>query len=165
MSKRKRKASRDEILEFIDGLMGTEETECIWWPYGKGSNGYGCMRALDEDVNTTASRVVCKLAHGQPPSPKMEAAHTCHNGHLGCVNPNHLEWQTKRKNLEGRGEAGRGHFKLTREVATEIWLRRDERTGVLAKEFNLTTRMILYIKRGHRWPQAAEDDLPQKKAA
>src|SRR5690606_34039285 len=41
-----------------------------------------------------ASRVVCEIVNGPPPSPDHQAAHLCGKGHLGCVNPRHLSWKT-----------------------------------------------------------------------
>lgn len=47
-----------------------------------------------------ASRAMCILAHGLPPSPKHMAIHSCGNGHLSCVNPKHLRWGTGKDNIQ-----------------------------------------------------------------
>lgn len=71
--------------------------DCLKWPFGDKGNGYG---SLDfEGRKTTASNAMCTLAHGRRPSAKHEAAHSCGNGHLGCVNPRHLRWATRRENV------------------------------------------------------------------
>jgi hypothetical protein len=45
-----------------------------------------------------AHRLMCQLAHGDPPTPDHIAAHSCGRGHEGCVNPNHLSWKTYSEN-------------------------------------------------------------------
>lgn len=42
---------------------------------------------------------MCILAHGEPPSPEHVAAHSCGQGHEGCVNPGHLRWATVAENI------------------------------------------------------------------
>lgn len=45
-----------------------------------------------------ASRAMCILAHGLPKEPRMQAIHSCGNGHLSCVNPKHIRWGTQADN-------------------------------------------------------------------
>jgi hypothetical protein len=45
-----------------------------------------------------AHRFMCELVHGQAPTKHHQAAHSCGNGHLGCVNPNHISWKTRSGN-------------------------------------------------------------------
>lgn len=70
--------------------------KCLIWPYGKYPNGYGQIGV--GGGTKVVSRLVCELAHGLPPTPKHEAAHSCANGHSGCVNPRHLRWATSKEN-------------------------------------------------------------------
>lgn len=63
---------------------------------------------------------MCQKAHGDPPSPKHDAAHSCGRGHEGCVNPNHLSWKTKKQNQADRITHGTSHLHI---------LTRDETTG------------------------------------
>jgi hypothetical protein len=90
--------------EFIRTVaMAHGGNECLPWPYAqsRGDHGYG-VACIDRKTRT-ASRVVCELRHGPAPTPAHEAAHTCHQGYtIGCVNPNHLEWQTKEENIAER---------------------------------------------------------------
>jgi hypothetical protein len=51
---------------------------------------------------------MCELAHGEPPTSKHEAAHSCGKGHEGCVNPKHLAWKTKTENRQESNEHGKG---------------------------------------------------------
>src|SRR6266404_618895 len=72
--------------------------DCLIWPFGKSSDGYGIARI--GGVRKQASRWMCVLAHGEPPSPDHDAAHSCGRGHLGCVNPRHLRWATRVENVD-----------------------------------------------------------------
>lgn len=70
--------------------------ECLIWPFARDGRGYGSI-----SVNRTISgahRLMCEHRHGPPPTPKHEVAHSCGNGHLGCVNPSHLRWATSAEN-------------------------------------------------------------------
>ena len=85
-----------EQLAWLKSKAGHDGEECLAWPFRSDRGGYGSLRF--EGKLTTASRVMCILAHGRPDNEKMDAAHLCHNGHLGCVNPRHIEWQTISEN-------------------------------------------------------------------
>lgn len=73
-----------------------EGNECLEWPYSGNNWGYGQLTVAGRLV--VASRFVCEIAHGDPPTPEYQAAHSCGNGHLGCVNPQHLRWATPKEN-------------------------------------------------------------------
>lgn len=73
-------------------------TECLTWPYGRDSRGYAVMRAHGLLFSTKVARAVCEIVNGPPPTAGHHAAHSCGNGHLGCVNPNHLRWATPEEN-------------------------------------------------------------------
>jgi hypothetical protein len=74
--------------------------ECLIWPYSKGSNGYGLVK--HNGKHALVHRLVCEEVNGPPPTLKHEAAHSCGNGHLGCVNPKHLRWDTPKGNAADR---------------------------------------------------------------
>ncbi|MBY2986402.1 hypothetical protein [Rhizobium leguminosarum] len=96
--------------------------DCIEWPFGKAHHGYGLI--LVDGKNMQASRFMCILAHGEPETPDLEAAHTCHNGHLGCMNQRHLEWETRVENAQVRPRARFGSnspsAKLSEESVAEM---------------------------------------------
>lgn len=77
---------------------------CLTWPFGAADKGYGGVRL--EGVPMTASRAMCIVAHGPPPSLDMEAAHSCGNGNLGCVHQRHLRWATSLENQADSVEHG-----------------------------------------------------------
>ena len=61
-----------------------------------------------------ASRYMCELVNGSPPTPRHEAAHSCGWGQGGCVNPRHLRWATRVENeaekiIHGTHLQGDGH--------------------------------------------------------
>src|SRR5690606_6465223 len=70
--------------------------DCLKWPFGVGDHGRGIVTISGSTVS--APRAMCKSAHGEPPAPYHQAAHSCGNGHLGCMNPKHLRWATVREN-------------------------------------------------------------------
>jgi hypothetical protein len=74
--------------------------ECLIWPYGKVGDGYAAIR--DGEKKIQVHRRVCEIVHGKPPSPSHLAAHSCGNGHLGCISPNHLRWATHKENMQDR---------------------------------------------------------------
>lgn len=78
-------------------VLRLDTDECIIWPYGKTGKGYAAMNVdgRQKDVH----RVACEDANGPPPTPEHEAAHTCGKGHMGCVNPKHLRWASRKENM------------------------------------------------------------------
>lgn len=71
--------------------------ECLIWPFARNADGYGVLSFNGR--RTIASRAMCELVHGEPEDTSMQAAHSCGNGHLGCVNPSHLRWATPIQNV------------------------------------------------------------------
>ena len=71
---------------------------CLVWPFARDKHGRGMLGYLGQRY--WAHRFMCSLVHGYPPTPDHTAAHTCGNGHGGCVNPHHLAWKTQAENLE-----------------------------------------------------------------
>jgi hypothetical protein len=81
---------------FCEIVLAHEGDECLSWPYSRNTKGYGKVRLGRR--SHIVSRLACELVHGPAKSPVYEAAHSCGNGHLGCVNPQHLSWKTRREN-------------------------------------------------------------------
>lgn len=152
------KAPNGEPMSWLVRHSAYEHEECLRWPYGRDSNGYG--RVGKDQV---ASRLMCTLAHGEPPEPRYEAAHNCGNGHLGCVNPKHLRWKTPSENQMDRvahGTSNRGtqhgNAALTEDVVREV---RRLKPGRTAKEVAALTGVpatsVYNIANGHRWAWVA----------
>lgn len=108
---------------------------------------------------TLASRVMCVLAHGEPPDLSYEAAHSCGNGANGCLNPGHLSWKTRTENQGDRVEHGthqRGErqwkAKLTESDVRTIRKRAEqERQSVIAKDYGINQCTVSEIKTGRKW--------------
>lgn len=130
---------------------------CLIWPFGKNAYGYAQVRA---DGNMAiASRYVCELAHGAPPTPEHEAAHSCGKGREGCIAPGHLDWKTSAENkadmlahgTHNRGERNYG-AKLTEANVREIIDRKGiESLGRLAARFGVVRQTISLIHSGKNW--------------
>ena len=98
--------------------------ECLIWPFSRIPEGYGMFGYLGELLY--AHRFMCEIVHGPAPSKKHQAAHSCGNGHEGCVNQNHLSWKDKFGNAQDRvkhgnqSKAGRVRNILTLTDVSEI---------------------------------------------
>lgn len=141
---------------FRDVVLSYSGTDCLTWPYAT-SNGYGQIR-----INGKARlvhRLACIARHGPPPSPKMQAAHVCGCGHLGCCSPFHVEWKTAIGNAADRlihGTSLRGEAlhssKLTEEDVYVI--RSLEGTMTLKQigdQFGVCASTICAIKNRRLW--------------
>ena len=60
-----------------------------------------------KNKNMVAHRVVCRLAHGEPPPDKPQATHSCHN--KWCINPRHLRWGSAKDNAADYQQLRRTH--------------------------------------------------------
>ena len=120
------RAMRGAHIEWLNDNVNHDREECLIWPFSAKQDGYGSVRV--DGKTMMASRYMCILAHGAPPSDHHEAAHSCGNGHLGCTNPKHLRWATRRENIQDairhgvfpQGERKTGQAKLTDETVRRI---------------------------------------------
>ena len=141
--------------EFLEFAASYEGDDCLTWPYATVENGYG--RVNIGGRIRVASQVVCEIAHGERPSDRHEAAHSCGRGHLGCVNRLHLSWKTPSENQADKvshGTALRGErsnfAKLTEDDVRRIF--RDSRTGTaIAADFGISFVTVSDIKRRKSW--------------
>jgi hypothetical protein len=88
---------KGELERWLRAHANYSGDDCLKWPFGTKGNGYGHLAFNGR--KTSASNAMCELAHGSAPSPAHEAAHSCGNGHAGCVNPSHLRWATRLENV------------------------------------------------------------------
>lgn len=99
-------ARRGDHDAFLAKAMASDTNECIIWPFGRSSNGYACQSRTKSKPGYV-HRWVCILTHGEPPEgPVMHAAHSCGNGHLGCINWKHLHWATPAENAADKVRHG-----------------------------------------------------------
>lgn len=76
---------------------------CLIWPYSRQSKGYARIKGYSTQL---VSRLVCEARHGKHPKGKPLACHNCDSGHLGCVEPTHLEWGSALDNSRDKLRAG-----------------------------------------------------------
>lgn len=137
-------------------MLHTSE-DCLTWNFSKNGDGYGLLWIDGKYV--VASRYICELAHGAPPTPEHEAAHSCGKGHEACISPIHLDWKTKAENQADRLEHGthnRGErhvsSKLTESAVREILaLKGIEKQRELAERFSVSLAAIAGIHAGRNW--------------
>lgn len=133
-----------------------DRVPCLIVPTAEPTDDYTLV-VLKDGTQTGSHRYVCEAAHGPPPSPEHEAAHSC--GIRPCVNRWHLRWATVEENAadkllhgtDSRGEKN-GNAKLTRLQVDEIIRLRGIETGrSLASRFDVTPAQISHIQRGDQW--------------
>lgn len=119
------RAPKGKPLAWLMEHTGHTGNECLIWPFSKGKSG-GTI-AMPGKTSTPAHRLMCRLVHGDPPDESYEAAHSCGKGHLACVNPQHLRWDTPLGNTADRAIHGtnrpgssNGSSRLTEDQVLEI---------------------------------------------
>lgn len=143
-----------EQREWLSANVNHQDDECLTWPFARDRNGYGKIKMGNR--NTSAHRVMCEMAHGLPADAKMHAAHACHNGHLGCINPRHLFWQKASENQSNKPRqprAGRHHFAILGpvDVIGARLLLKSRTQSAVASEFGVSRSVMGQIKRGEIW--------------
>lgn len=131
--------------------------ECLIWPFSRDHAGYGTMN--NRGGSNYVSRLVCEHVNGPPPSAEWQAAHSCGNGHNGCVSGRHLSWKTNAENCadtiaHGRTTRGQKHgrSKLTQDEVVEIkgLLGKVEQKAI-ARQFGVSKPLISMIANGRAW--------------
>lgn len=130
--------------------------ECLPWPFEVTRWGYGTVR--HDGKRRPASRVMCILAHGEPPDETMDAAHSC--GNRVCCNPQHLRWATRGENCADTAEHGRAY-----RGARHAWANLSEASirairimgqtrlqSEVAAEFGVHQSTVSRILARKRWP-------------
>lgn len=132
--------------------------ECLIWPFYKNQLGRPVLRV--NSIPTYACRVVCEKVHGPPPSDQHVAAHSCGQGHSGCISPHHLRWATRKENgadmvnhgRSARGAAHHNHVLTPTDVAV---IKAEIESGTarleLAKRFGVSKDAIHAIAQGRNW--------------
>lgn len=101
-------------LKWIVSHLDYQGDDCLTWPFARDDKGYGILGCCGKPWK--AHRLMCTLKHGNPP-PKHVAGHSCGNGHLACVHPDHVEWKTHSENQKDRalhGTKNKGHMGIGR---------------------------------------------------
>lgn len=141
-------------LAWLKEVAATETDECVYHPRMKGR-----WNVKWDGSYISCYRFICIWVFGPPKHPKMQAAHSCGNGHLGCTNPKHLRWATHLENIEDKilqGRTTRGErsasAKLTESQVIEIRMAADaESAASLAKRYGVSRATISDIIQRRRW--------------
>lgn len=156
------KTKRGEATAFLNALAKTRPwpNECVYWPYARNAAGYAVFGKKRGAIRSAiVARVACEIVHGTPADRSLEAAHSCGNGHLGCINPAHVTWKTSRENkadqiihgTRNRGDRN-GRSKISSAVAQKILEMAVSRRNIdIALEVGLDPSTVSMIVRGKRW--------------
>lgn len=152
-----KRAANGAHLAWLKEHTNHRDDRCLIWPFPSGQNRYGYMKFFGKGMHP--ARVMCILVHGRPLVGK-ETAHSCGNGLIGCVNPRHLRWATKRENVDdmlkhGTTIRGERHWaaklseidvKRIRSLAAQGMERK-----ALARRFKVHPKTIASVVLRHCW--------------
>jgi hypothetical protein len=99
------RAERGLPQYFVDISLLIETDECIIWPFAKNNDGYAVFKYQHKRMYVSV--YICTKVYGPKPTPKHEVAHSCGNGHIGCINKRHIRWATRKENVEDAIQHGR----------------------------------------------------------
>lgn len=153
----KHRTTPGAVLEWVSRHVDHQGDDCLIWPFARRGEGEGVLSV--DGVLIGAARYMCIRAHGEPPTLQHEAAHSCGNGHLACVNPNHVRWATSKENkadmlAHGTRLMGEKHnmAKLTvRDVRAIRKLRGNVSQRIIAEKFGVTTSNVSAIQLHRTW--------------
>lgn len=142
-------------LQFILAALSMETDDCIEWPFYRMKNGYGQVGL--HDGMALAHRHTCVLAHGEPPFPGAQSAHSCHN--RACINKRHVRWASQAENEQDKLDNGtwdtrKAGAKITADTARRIRADRAElglTYKALAERHGTTPANAAQIVRGKSW--------------
>ena len=161
----RRSLANGERMKWLKQFIHHDGDECVIPPFAK--EGESAASVYLDGVLRVASRAMCILAHGEPASPDLHAAHSCGNGHLSCCNPKHIRWATVAENaaakhIHGTATVGEKshHAKLTLAEAQWVWdMRGTVSQSKLAKELGVSRAAISHIHVGRNWPEIRRESL------
>lgn len=148
-------------MQWIEDHVDFQGDECLIWPFAKMSNGYPL--AWWRGKKDGGHRIMCELAHGEPPTPKHDAAHSCGNGAGGCINQRHLRWATRKENVSDMDVHGTTIWgdkipwaKLSEDDVRIIRTKFGRQTDAeIAKQFGVSDSAIYLIRKGRNWRRVA----------
>lgn len=153
-------AAPGEPHKFLQDALMFEGEECLFWPFGKNGRGYGTIQWGGK--TTSVHRIVCTKIHGDAPTFRHQAAHSCGNGHLSCCNPKHLRWATPEENWGDRKRHGVSTITPNAKLKPEDVVRIMELKGTMSNEkigemFGVTHHAVYQIHVGRRWKHLWEN--------
>lgn len=148
------KTGKGRALSWLRDNVNHNGDDCLIWPYHRAKNGYGTIIHPERKSCTTAARLMCEYANGQPKTENQHAAHICGNGHEGCVNPKHLRWATaKENNADKRLHGTQPHMFSEDQVRAIRSLRPELTEAEIAERFGTTRAQIhsVLLRRSYAW--------------
>jgi hypothetical protein len=154
IKERRKKPIHDRFMAKVS--VPNDPDACWEWTGGI-YHGYGYINVNSK--TTRAHRLSYKLFCGEI-AEEMCVCHRCDNP--GCVNPKHLFLGTHKENMADMVQKGRSNStkgsknkaaKLKEDDIQEIRKMIDSKLTLtqIAKQFNVSTTTIFYIKRGNIW--------------
>jgi hypothetical protein len=148
--------AKGKTIEFFENALRFNGEECLIWPYAKDANGYAQINF--EGKVRYVQREICLKIYGSPPKDYI-AAHSCGNGHKGCVNPNHLRWASKKENYQDavmhktslRGDRHAISKINHTDISKILFMRESMTQKQVAEHFGVCRQTISDIERNRRW--------------
>lgn len=148
-------------IAWIRAHLDYQGDDCLIWPYARDDKGYGILGYLGKVWK--ASRLMCVLVHGEPPSDQHHAAHSCNKGHTGCANQKHLSWKTPSENtmdavnsghygFSSGGQSGKLRAPQVSEIKALVGKLTNKELGLI---YNVHAETIAKIRRGQTWREVA----------
>jgi hypothetical protein len=148
-----------EKAAFLQLAASSQTDDCILWPWGTDTAGYGSFVHPNGGKADRAHRAVCTIVHGIPSLGANLACHSCDTPR--CCNPRHLRWGSSKMNVADAYERGRANFgersyhaKLTEDDVREIRTTKEDSSS-LAVRFGVSVTAIRDIRNGRRWKRSA----------
>lgn len=148
-----------EAYLWLDAHRNFTGEQCLRWPFSY-DKGVGRGRLGWNGKMYWAHRLMCELVNGPAPDGKPQVAHSCGNGHMGCVNPRHLSWSDQSENHYERRRHGTaatnkwGNLgKLTRDQIDQIRAAKGKEPQMTtAKRFNISHANVRYWQKSTHYP-------------
>lgn len=147
------------LLAWIDIHKDFSGDECLIWPFSRDSvTGYGHLVSTPTG-NQRPHVIMCAAAHGEKPTPKSVAAHSCNNGSGGCLSPRHLRWASHKENAEDKkahgtytcGEKQYNASLTDAQVVEVLSMRGSMSQEKIGKLFGVSRGVIKGIFNGYTW--------------
>ena len=153
------KGRRNGRKDFLDALIAAVTTDCIVMPYALDGEGYAIVK--HDGRQERAAAYVCRAVHGERPSPRHQAAHSCPLPNKACVNPFHIRWATPETNNGDdkvrqrtilRGSKNRATRLTEDDVrAIRIAIAADETFKSIGARYGVSSTAISFIAKGKNW--------------
>lgn len=151
--KKRPESGKGRGAAYLRDRVNHEGPDCLIWPFARTFEGYGHLQYKGRGYS--AHRLMCMFAHGDPPTPEHEAAHSCGRGHEGCINPSHLSWLTRAENQQERYLHRRkptARRKLSNEQVSQIrTIGNTKGRAEVAQMFGISRGTVRKIMLGETW--------------